>query len=127
MSYDLMVFKAETTPKERGQFMNWYRLQTQWKETHGYNNPDVTTPELRSWMLEMLETFPAMNGPYAKETSDGTHMADYNIGTELIYVTFSWNDVEDAYETAKRLAIKHKVGFFNVSADNGEIVFPHLG
>ena len=121
-----MVFKAESAPRNKPAFMDWYRVQTQWKEEHGYNNPDVTTPELRNWMLEMMKSFPAMNGPYAKsgnEEDGGT--ADYNIGQEFIYATFSWDNMDKAYRLSKELAQKHKVGFFNVSADDGEVIFPN--
>ena len=54
MSYDLVVFNPNSPPSDKAGFMDWYRQQTQWKEGHSYDNPDVCTPELRAWFLEMI-------------------------------------------------------------------------
>ena len=124
MSYDLMVFKPEAVPVERETFMNWYRIQTSWKETHGYNNPGVTDIKLQNWFMEMIQHFPAMNGPYAND-EENQIKADYTIGENFIYITFPWVVAEKAYSLTKRIALKHNVGFFDVSADEGDIIFPY--
>jgi hypothetical protein len=125
MSYDLMVFRPDVAPKTRPEFMTWYEGQTAWSEGHSYNDPAVTSDDLKSWFMDMIETFPAMNGPYAKEgDEDNDFVTDYSIGKEVIYVAFAWSLAEQAYEKMKALAEKHKVGFFDASADNGEILFP---
>jgi len=124
MSYDLMVFKANAAPSNRTDFMEWYHLQTEWREQHDYNDPAVTTPALRSWLIEMMRFFPALSGPFANPDESGN--GDYNIGREIIYTTFSWKDEAKAYHLAKELAKKHGVGFFNVSAHDGEIDFNHV-
>jgi hypothetical protein len=125
MSYDLMVFDPTVAQRHRTVFMQWYDDQTEWKETHGYNDPEVTTPSLKAWLLEMTKTFSAMNGPYAR--NDQEKQADYNIAKHIIYVTFAWPDALEAHNLTKSLADKHKVGFFDVSADDGAIIIPGIG
>lgn len=40
------------------------------------------------------------------------------------YVAFSWSMQDKAFNLMKQLAKKHDVGFFDVSADNGDIIMP---
>jgi hypothetical protein len=131
MSYDLMVFKKESAPKKREEFMQWYELQTQWKEEHSYDDPANTSPDLANWFMDMIQTFPAMNGPFAKPVEDDDddneeffYFTDYSIGKDVIYAGFSWSLVEQAYETSIKLAEKHSVGFFDASGDSGDVFFP---
>ena len=131
MSYDLMVFertKALTTKKE---FMAWYEKQTEWGEEHDYQTISVSSPSLQNWFMEMKEKFPPMNGEYAPsddaldEDEDlELRMVDYSIGHDVIYAAFSWSVADEAYELMRSLAEKHKVGFFDVSADDGDIILP---
>ena len=46
MSYDLMVFDPASAPTGRIAFLDWFRQQTKWTESHGYNDPSVPTAEL---------------------------------------------------------------------------------
>lgn len=124
MSYDLMVFNPEIAPKKRHEFMAWYQEQTKWEEEHSYDDPIVTTANLRSWFMEMIKTFPAMNGPFAIDDPDDDSVTDYSVGRDVIYAAFAWSLAEEAYEVMKGLAEKHKVGFFDASADEGDILFP---
>jgi hypothetical protein len=130
MSYDLMVFRKEHTPNTRKEFLNWYREQTKWGEDHSYDDPAITSPELRSWFLEMIQTFPAMNGPYAihnDDDDDNDHITGYSIAKGCIYTDFRWSVAEEAYNTSLKLAKKHGVGFYDVSSDEGDILFPENG
>ena len=124
MSYDLMVFEPTAAPNDRKQFMEWYGEQTKWTEGHSYNDPIVSSPGLKAWFQEMIQVFPAMNGPYASADVDNPKITDHCIGKAVIYSSFRWSCAEEAHSTMKQLAIKHNVGFFDVSADEGEIVFP---
>jgi|ERR1051325_685626 hypothetical protein len=124
MSYDLMVFRSDSAPRTRPEFMTWYHDQTKWAEGHSYNDPIVTSDELKSWFMEMIKTFPAMNGPYAVDDPDNEFVTDYCIGKDVIYVTFAWSIAEKAYEVMKNVADKHRVGFFDASANDGDILFP---
>ena len=119
-----MVFDLESAPNSRIEFMDWYDNQTEWTENHSHDDPKNTTGPLQSWFSEMIEFFPAMNGPYAYEDYDHPNLADFNIGHHIIYITFSWSSVETAYTKTRELAIKHGVGFFDVSGSNNEILVP---
>lgn len=127
MSYDLMVFKKDAAPRTTNEFMDWYLDQTQWAEEHSYDDPANTSAELNDWFLEMITTFPALNGPYANEDYDNPNMTDYCIGKNVIYAAFGWPVAAKAYQTMIKLAAKHNVGFFNVSSTKGEILFPENG
>ena len=129
MSYDLMVFEKSVAPNNRKDFMEWYKKQTEWSEDHGYDDPSVTSPALKNWFAEIEKTFPPMNGPNAPtdeeidDMENESYLTDYSIGQEVIYASFSWSLTEEAYEKMKLLALKHGVGFFDVSTDDGEIIF----
>ena len=80
---------------------------------------------------EMKEKFPPMNGEYAPnddalddDENLELHMVDYSIGYNVIYAVFSWSVADEAYELMRSLAQKHKVGFFDVSGDDGDIILP---
>lgn len=124
MSYDLMVFEPTVAPRNRNEFMAWYDRQTEWSEDHSYDNPSVSSPKLRAWFLDMLETFPAMNGPYASGNFDDPKVTDYSVGRDVIYAAFAWSQAELAFKAMVTLASKHGVGFFDVSADDGAVIFP---
>jgi hypothetical protein len=133
MSYDLMVFEKTAAPGNRKDFMEWYEKQTGWNEDHGYDDPAVTSNDLRNWFMAMIKKFPQMNGPYApddealeemEEMGKDSYVTDYSIGKEVIYAAFSWSLVDEAFETVKELAKEHDVGFFDVSSADGEIIFP---
>ena len=118
-----MVFDPSVAPRERPDFMQWYDAQTEWSEGHSYDDPAVTTPSLQAWFHDMRTLFPAMNGPFRSEAADAT-ITDYCIGRHVIYVGFRWSVAESAYLKTRELAVKHQVGFFDVSTNEGEILFP---
>ncbi len=127
MSYDLMVFRKEAAPKTRTDFMKWYEDQTEWTEDHSYDDPANTSTELQNWFMEMIQTFPALNGPFAHDDDDNPNVADFCIGKDVIYVAFAWSLAEQAYDKMLALAEKHEVGFFDASGENGDILFPNNG
>ena len=131
MSYDLMVFEKTKAPTTRNEFMAWFEKQTEWSEEHDYQTISVSSPALQSWFKEMKETFPPMNGEFApdlelleEDENLESHVVDYSIGHDIIYAAFSWSVSDEAYELMRNLAQKHKVGFFDVSADDGDIILP---
>ena len=127
MSYDLAVFDPSVAPRGREEFRAWYRLQTRWSEGHGYNDPAVSTLPLQAWFFAMIKEFPALNGPHATENVDSDMIADYSVGRNFIYVGFAWRLAERAYAGTFRLANKYRVGFFNVSSNEGEVWLPDPG
>ena len=123
MSYDLMVFELSAAPRGRAEFLEWYEKQTQWPEGNDYYDPQVASPALQSWFREMIQFFPPMNGPYASADVDDPRITDHCIGMGIIYSEFRWSCANEAYAKTRELANKHKVGFFDVSAQQGEILF----
>jgi len=123
-----MVFRKEAAPMTKTEFMDWYEDQTEWTEEHTYDDPVNTTVALRNWFMEMIQTFPAMNGPFASENDeDNPNVADYCIGRDVIYVAFAWSLAEQAYTTMLKLAEKHGVGFFDASGNDGDLFFHEKG
>lgn len=134
MSYDLMIFDSSKAPRDEKSFLEWYEVQTQWGEAHSYDDPSVSAEGLRNLFMELIKTFPQMNGKYApsdEEVEDWEEndyekylcVTDYSIGKEVIYCGFSWKKESDAYELLKKLAKKYKVGFFNASSNAVEIEY----
>ncbi len=124
MSYDLMVFSAEAAPKTRAEFMTWYDAQTEWSE-HSYDDPAVTTIELKAWLSDITKIFPDMNSPDAREDHESDYETDYSIGKSVIYIAFSWSLFTEANQLVIRLAEKHQVGLFDASGTS--ILFPFNG
>ncbi len=118
-----MVFEPSLAPKRHDAFLEWYRDQTEWGESHDYNDPKVAAPRLAAWFSEIIETFPPMNGPLRSDDVDDPRVTDYSIGSAVIYAAFAWSEAEAANREMRRLADKHRVGFFDVSGD-AEIIFP---
>lgn len=126
MSFDLMVFEPGAAPTSSAQeFLAWYDEQTEWSEDHGYDDPAVCSESLRAWLSEIVTDFPVMNGPDAAEVDvDDPRLSDYCIGKNLIYVGFAWSLAEAAHERVSVLARKHKLGFFDITADTGGVWLP---
>jgi len=126
MSYDLLVFSPENAPTERAAFLDWWDQTSEWEEDHDYDDPAVSTPRLRAWFVEMINTFPAMNGPFSQEElpANESTVTDYSIGQFAIYAAFAWSNAEAAYDHVFKLAAKHGVGFFDASSDTGAVWLP---
>ena len=129
MSYDLLVFDPTVAPRNREQFVLWWNAQAEWSEPHGYNDPSVSAPALRNWYEEIRVQFPNMSllDPSAPEADfDNPQLTDYTIGSAAIYAAFRWTIAETAYDLVRALAVKHQVGFYDVSGDegDGEVYFP---
>ncbi|MDP1737678.1 MAG: hypothetical protein Q8L23_09580 [Caulobacter sp.] len=126
MSYDLMVFEPDAAPRDRPAFMAWYGELTQWGEGHDYDDPQFTSPRLRAWYQDMIQTFPAMNGPdgVSDDEVDNPKVTGYSCASQAIYLDFRWSQAQSAYDHVKTLARQHRLGFFDVSADDGEVWEP---
>jgi hypothetical protein len=126
MSYDLLVFAPEKAPKGREEFLAWWDETSEWCEDHGYDDPKVSSTELQVWFLEMIKTYPAMNGPFSSEEfpEDDSTVTDYSLGKEAIYAAFAWSKAEAAYEQVFSLAAKHQLGFFDASSETAAVWLP---
>jgi hypothetical protein len=123
MSYDLMVFDQEAAPSDRSTFLNWFKEQTNWSTDLDYDDPSGTSPALNAWFFDIINSYPALNGPFRSQDEDiaGEKIGDYSIGKSFVYATFAWSDVEKTYATVFHLAKKHGLGFYDVSSDKGEV------
>jgi hypothetical protein len=126
VSYDLMVFESNAAPASHAQFMDWYHSQTQWAEGHRYDDPAVSADKLRAWFMEIIQSFPPLNGPLSQDDlpEDEASATDYSVGKSAIYCAFAWSKAEQAYRTVFELAQKHGVGFFNVSSGDEDVWLP---
>jgi hypothetical protein len=124
MSYDLAVFDPDVAPRSRVEFRKWFEEQTQWSGSHGYNDPEVPVSALRNWFLEMIITFPPMNGPLRSSNPDDPRVTDYSLGRNIIYGAFAGSVGAAAYQKALELAQKHRVGFYNPSDEPSDIWIP---
>lgn len=126
MSFDLMVFEVAKAPQTKKEFMAWYAKQVEWSEDHDYDDAELTSPALRNWYREMITTYPAMNCPAAPDDDAldadpdlEDRLTDYSVGYDVIYAAFAWSEAEKARELMWRLADKHGVGYFDISAEGG--------
>ena len=123
MSYDLMVFNVQSAPSNKKDFHKWYDKQVEWNEDHSYDDPSVSSKELRNWFEEMMKEYPAMNGPFASDDVDDPKVTDYSVGRDVIYAAFAYSVAQEARNRMFELATKHKLGFFDIS-ESGAIVTP---
>ena len=124
-----MVFEPDAVPRGHAEFVDWCLQRTRWSEDHGYDDPTLSSEHLRAWFVDMIQIFPPMNGPFAKEQplQDEASSTDYAIGADFIYSSFAWSKAEAAYMTVARLAEKHKLGLFNASSSGEEVWVPEDG
>jgi hypothetical protein len=129
VSYDLAVFDPRSELRDREAFETWYDERTEWEEDLNYNDPANATPALQAWFHEMRQIFVPLNGPLADPRAGedpDVKCADYSIASDIIYITFSWSETQEAYEQTKRLAEKHHIGFLDASGDEGAAWFPSI-
>ena len=124
MSYDLVVFDPAEAPNEQGAFVDWFRVQTEWSESHDYNDPTVSTNALQVWFYDFIKEYPPLNGPLASEDFDNSKVTDYSIHKALIYACFAWSEAQDAYHKFVELVKEYHLGFFDVSGEEGLILRP---
>ena len=125
MSYDLLAFDPNVAPRDREAFKEWWAVQAQWGEDHGYNDPSVTTPELQRFYNSMTNEFRDIGSLTDDEDVD-SKTADYSIGSSVIYVAFAWTEADTAYDKFRQFVEHSGVGFYEVSMDRGaeELFFP---
>ncbi len=108
-----MVFDPASTPRKRAAFLEWYEQQQSGEEDLPPSaDPKSLTSALQAWFMEMIETFPPLNGPLAKdENVDNPKTTDYGLARTYVYACFGWSQAEPAYKHTVVLAEKHRVGF----------------
>ncbi|MEP4197049.1 MAG: hypothetical protein ABJL99_15595 [Aliishimia sp.] len=145
MSYDLMVFDPQIAPRERDAFMVWYKDTVTWSHEKDYSSPEGMSGNLQMFYDSLRQQFPAMNGPDRIDLDaprppktllqkvfgggapppadiDEATLTDYTCAPHAIYLCFAWSLAEKAYNQTFNTALSCGVGFFNVSAKNGEVL-----
>jgi len=129
MSYYLAVFDPEHVPQEREAFLQWFQQHAEWDLPIDYNEPANATQPLRSFVEDIFQLFPPMNGPRSTDEppKDEATWSDYSIAPHLIYIAFAWSKASHAREAAYRLTAKNRLGMYEVSSPHGEIWLPKNG
>ena len=151
MSYDLLVFNPDVAPRDRDAFMLWYRELVKWGEQRDYSQISGASGNLPDFYERISCHYKPMNGPNAyvfkaapapsptrslwAKIIGSTQVAqphqahwneelltDYSIAEHAIYMSFSWSINAEAYSSVVSDAIATGVGFFDVSAQNGDIL-----
>lgn len=122
-----MVFEPASAPKDREGFIGWFASQMDWDKDHDYNDPDACTPGLRRFFDDLRREFPPMNGPLANDDFDDPKVTDYSIGRDALYIGFAWSEAANAFPAVFELAKKHRLGFFDVSSNDGSVWIPEEG
>ena len=117
MSYDLVVFNPETAPKNKEDFKTWFDKQIDLADNRSYSDLEFINKNLESCFLEIVKSFPALNGPYSNNDIDQENMTDYDVSENIICASFPWSSSDQAYNNTKQLAEKHNVGFYDVSGN----------
>ncbi|MEM1299054.1 MAG: hypothetical protein AAGH68_07210 [Pseudomonadota bacterium] len=150
MSYDLMVFDPAVAPRDRAAFMDWYGDVTKWSGGRDYQSPEGMSGNLRTFYDKLRQEFPPMNGPHAAFSKpqpqptgliakimaklqrpgdqsaldiDDRMITDYTFADNAIYMAFAWAVERKAYNRVVNVALDSNVGFFDVSADSGDILY----
>lgn len=130
MSFDVLVFDANSAPRERDVFDDWFNTLNQWEGELDYSDYTHATPALQSFYKELSESYPSLNGPDAlnqeKLKADPeleNRLTDYSFAPKLIYAAFAWSQAHEADALIHALAAKHGVGIYHVSTDNA-VIFP---
>lgn len=121
MGYEITVFDVAKAPKKRAEFLKWY--ETLW-EADDYSNINLCSQNLKDWLYEIIESFPAAEGPYNENEQEYTF---YYVGDGFICGNFPCEPIEKffkAYNLAVKLAEKYGLGLFESGKEDGLIIMP---
>ncbi len=94
MSFDLVVFNADSAPQDEAGFLQWYRQQMS-------SPPGDARPALRAWRRDMEDR----GGPFHAQAT-----------REMVYATFGRELATETFHTAFELAGHHHLGLFDPQA-----------
>lgn len=111
---DVLVFDKSKAPKSSIEFGEWFEEKSKWSEERDYFDIKGTTKPLVDFFMELNQIFPEMNGPYSPTEEEINNnpdielrLADYTIGSDLIYIGFPWSLAEEANDKVRELAFKY--------------------
>jgi hypothetical protein len=120
MSLDLTLFNKNVAPKNKKEFLEWFHETTNWEDDLDYNDPENASADLKAALMEIIESFPPMNGPLAPTDEEidedeelESRMIDYSISKDLIYASIAWSQAEEAAMLFYEVAQKYGIGLFD--------------
>ena len=127
MSYYVLAFDPAAV-SDAG-FPAWWERESEWERDHDYNDPTIASPAVGTFFHELIQTFPAMNGPLADEAAlddpeRESFVTDYSIAPEFVYAAFSWAQAQAATDLVAALSAKHGLAVAWVSGDPLQITRP---
>lgn len=131
MSFDFFVFDPAMAPKTDDGFRAWYEAETREIASESSYDVSVTANKaFRFWYDEMREMFTPFNGPDDIALPEDASQArilrtcEYNFRSHSAYLSFRWGAQDMARAAASTLAREFGLGYFHVSAEHGQAVFP---
>lgn len=121
MGYEITVFDVAKAPKKRNEFLKWY--ETLWN-AEDYSNINLCSQNLKDWLYEIIETFPAAEGPFNENEPDDTF---YYVGDGFVCGNFPCEPIDKfikAYNLSAKLAEKYGLGLFEAGKEDGLIIMP---
>jgi hypothetical protein len=120
VSYDLVAFDPSIAPRDPEAFKAWFMAE---KAT--YDGWPALSPALARFFDAMRAHYRSLNGPdVVGDDEDFDLVADYSFSPAVIVACFSWKKAEEVYPLFRKLAVETDVGFYDLSANDGEIHFP---
>ena len=116
MIHDIMVFEKSQAPNVFEDFFVWAGKQTELSENRDYKSISGASPKLISWFTEAIKKFPPISGEFAKplkKLKQADYLAEYMIGSVMIYVKVNGAVAKKAERTMLDLACKHGLGYYN--------------
>jgi hypothetical protein len=123
LSYDLVVFDPAAAPRDRASFLDWAKYALSAADGQSRSDLAATSSTLSAWHNGMCRMFPAGDGPRAHDpfSTQATRNATYRFASHAILAGFHWEVSGAALHHAKKLALTHGVGLFDVSGADGAV------
>ena len=119
-----MVFDPDTVPASASEFQAWFQAKMEEIDDCLIQDPEATTPELRAWYANMAEDFPDYNATAATDGL-GDSATGYSSCPTAILADFRWSKADAALRRVTELAVKHRLGFYDVSGSKGQVWAPN--
>lgn len=131
MSFDFMVFDPDIAPRNDEGFHAWFQNEVDDETgTASQDSAIAVTDAIHQWYREMREMFTPSNGPDKVELPTNASPAralrtcEYYFRPRSVYLCFRWPAQDMARAAASTLAKEFGLGYYHVSAQHGQAVFP---
>ena len=131
MSFDFMVFDPAIPAKTDEGFREWYEAEvSELAKTSSHDSALARNNAFRLWYAEMREMFTPFNGPDDVPLPDDASQArilrtcEYAFQPHSVFMSFRWGAADMARAAASTLAKQFDLGYYHVSAQYGQAVFP---